>query len=350
MSSILEAIAEDPGLYLMDLQGDDLRLQTMTREAFHRSIFLDERIVHGGRQGFRAPLDAVLDGYAGPPPAERPIALIFHVAQCGSTLLARALDLPGRDLVLREPAALRSLGVMARLESAEGADALGPRLRRLLPFVLSVLGKHWPDEASVVVKANVPVNFIAREILDLEPHAAAILLHFPLDSYVAAVMRTEGHERWVDTIFRELRLDSSPWAAASPPRDTAERAACLWFAQMKAFEPLPAEFSNVRSLSAGAFFDSPAETIAAAAGLFGLELEQGEAMHISSGELFATYSKNPALDYDPEVREAREAEARSRLASQIGEARTWALAARDRHGLCESLGSPLVGEAVPLLG
>ena len=65
--------------------------------------------------------------------------------------------------------------------------------------------------------------------------------------------------------------------------------------------------------------------------------------------MFHSYSKNPALDYDPEVRLAREAEAMRRLESELAEARAWAEAARNRHGLVAALDRPLVGEPASLL-
>lgn len=344
MSISHETIAEDPSLYLFDVQNDVALFQPMTREGFARSIFLDNRIVRGGRGLVQMPLQPVMADYRGPPAKERPIGLIFHVAQCGSTLLARALDLLGRVLVLREPIALRRLGVEAGSNWSGALDTA--EFTKRLDFVLSMLGKRWEAGTPVIAKANVPVNFIARQVMDCEPDTAAILLHFPLEDYVAAVMRTEGHERWVDAIFEEMKLAASLWAADREPRTTAERAACLWFAQMKAFEDLPRDYANVRSLSAGVFFGDPASTIDAAAELFGIALENGEAAAIAKSEIFKTYSKNPALDYDPEVRAAREAEALRRLSAEISAARDWVGGARAAHGLADALGSPLLGEPV----
>jgi hypothetical protein len=348
VSISVEAIAEDPALYLLGLRDNMALIQEMTRDAFFRSVFLDDRIKRGDRPPFQLPLDVLLN-HDWPPPAKRPLQFIFHIAHCGSTLLARALDVPGRSLVLREPAALRRLGTMARADGAESASAPSDSFRSLLPFVLSMLGKRWDQDAPVIVKANVPVNFIAREVLELEPESSAILLHFPMAAYIAAAMRTEGHERWVESIFAEMRLADSPWTVGATPRTTAERAACLWFAQIKAFEDLPGAFASVRSLSAQRFFDDPQATLVAAGKQFGLPLSDDEAKRIVEGEVFATYSKNPALDYDPEVRAARELEAKRRLVAQIAEAETWARAARERHGLAQSLASPLLGEPVPLL-
>lgn len=334
MTITFETIAEDPGQYLLALQNEAAHFQPMTRETFARSIFLDDRIVRAPGQGFSVPF-ADIRGREWPDPATRSVNLIFHVAQCGSTLLARALDLPSRSLVLREPASLRRLGV-----DAGPAGGVDPDLLR---FTLSMLGKRWDADIPVVVKANVPVNFIAGEVMAIEPGTGALCLYFPLDSYVSAVMRTEGHEKWVESIFGEMRLAQSSFAAGAEPRTTAERAACLWFAQMKAFSALVAAYPETRTLNAEFLFARPADTVAASAGLFGIALQPGEAKEIASGELFETYSKNPTLDYDPEVRGARDAEAKRRLSPQIDEARAWAAAASERHGAIEELGNPLLG-------
>ena len=81
MSITFETIADDPALFLFALQNEAAHFQPMTRESFHRSIFLDDRIVRGPGQGFALPLGEVR-GQQWPDPASRPIGLIFHVAQC----------------------------------------------------------------------------------------------------------------------------------------------------------------------------------------------------------------------------------------------------------------------------
>jgi len=345
MPITLQDLAADPSLFLYEIDGDAAIFQAMTREAFHQSIFLDGRIRRDDRPRVRVPLEPLLQGLPEVSQPDRRIGWIFHVAQCGSTLLARALDHVGRSLVLREPAALRRLGVMAGGDGVVARERLAATLR----MICAMLGKRWGADTPVIVKANVPVNFIAREVMALDPHGPAIVLYFPLESYVAAILRTEGHVRWTEGVFDEMRLAASPFAAGQAPDSPATKAAALWFAQMKAYERILAEFPAARSLEAGTFFAESAATVAAAAALFGVPMEPGEAEDIAAGELFHSYSKNPALDYDPEVREAREAEARRRLAGPIAEAVGWAQQARARHGLADRLGKPLVGSPPALL-
>ena len=344
MAVTLQDLLNDPELFLQQLDGQDALFQEMTREAFAKSIFLDGRIRHGGRPNFRVPLPPLLAGATPDRLPLRRIGWIFHVAQCGSTLLARALDRPDRSLVLREPAALRQLGVMAGADSSPVAPS-----SELLRFVVAMLGKCWDRGGPVLVKANVPVNFIAERILRLDPQAPAIALHFSLASYVAAILRTEGHVRWTEGVFAELRIGESDYASAAPPGNGAVMAAALWFAQMKAFEGLLAKAAGARSLDASLLFDRPGECILAAARLFDVEMSEAEAREIADGDLFRSYSKNPALDYDPEVRLAREAEAMRRLEKEIAQARAWAEAASARHGLGPALDRPLVGVSAPLL-
>lgn len=346
MAVTLNDLLEDPALLLWELDGETAVFQTMSRETVHLSIFLDARIRREAGPTVRVPLNALVEAARSAQLAPRPIGWIFHVAQCGSTLLARALDHPGRSLVLREPAALRRLGVIAG--AGAGGALADPRFAATLDATLALLGKRWEAEAPVVVKANVPVNFIADAILARDPGSPAIALYFPLESYAAAILRTEGHVRWTEGVFDELRMAEHPAVAADPPCSPAGKAAALWFAQMQVYEGLLAAGPQVRSLDAATLFASPAQTIAAAADLFGVSLAPGEAGEIAGGELFHSYSKNPALDYDPEVREAREAEALRRLAEPLAEAAAWARRARERHGLGERLARPLAGDA-PLL-
>ncbi|WP_150124949.1 hypothetical protein [Tsuneonella mangrovi] len=347
MAFTAQELLTDPGLFLLEFDETSAHILQMTRDNFHRSIFLDGRIRHKAQGAMRVPLDqlvqlvgnATFDTNHG----RAATGWIFHVAQCGSTLLARALDQIGRSLVLREPAALRRIGVRAGQPGGLGDD--DKALLRAIAFMLS---KRWDRETPVIVKANVPVNLIADELMRMRPDAPAITLHFPLINYVAAILRTPGHVDWTDRVSQELRLAGNPICEGNNPQCAAEFAAALWFVQIKAFEQV-LSYPNTASLEASRLFDDPVPVLVAAAKLFGVELSESEAVSLVSGELFHSYSKNPALDYDPEVRIAREAEAIDRLAPEIARARAWVERAADRFGLPDSLSKPLTGGAAPLL-
>ncbi|MBA3897531.1 MAG: hypothetical protein H0X36_10455 [Sphingomonadaceae bacterium] len=238
-----------------------------------------------------------------PPRTPRPTGWIFHVAHCGSTLLARALDREDGPLVLREPLALRQLGV--------GYDA------ERLALAAAMLGKRYRADAPTIVKANVPVNFILPELMALDPGAPAILLHYALDDYLLAILRSDNHRAWLGRVSAEL---AGHLAAAD---DDATRAASLWLAQMRAFEKAIARFPNMRSLDAEALFATPAPVIAAASAHFGAPMRADEAEAIVAGPLFATYSKDPGVAFDNDARVARRAGLARTLAPELAKARAW---------------------------
>ena len=143
MALTLDDLFASPDHYLHSFEGDAALFMPMDRAAYHRSIFLDGRISPAANRIDEAPgrrrlTDAVRQA--------APTGWIFHVAHCGSTLLARALDRPSANLVLREPLALRQLALAAD----PGRLAL----------TLAMLSKRYRDDLPTIVKANVPVNFL----------------------------------------------------------------------------------------------------------------------------------------------------------------------------------------------
>src|SRR5438128_6215682 len=103
MALTLDDLFVSPDHYLHSFEGDSALFVPMDRGAYHRSIFLDGRISPASDQSMHLPAAALNAGAQAPART----GWIFHVAHCGSTLLARALDDPGSNLVLREPLALR---------------------------------------------------------------------------------------------------------------------------------------------------------------------------------------------------------------------------------------------------
>src|SRR3954468_2412077 len=89
MALTLDDLFASPDHYLHSFENDAALFVAMDRAAYHRSIFLDGRISPKG--GTMTLPFAMLRGKA---PRPAPTGWIFHVAHCGSTLLARALDTP----------------------------------------------------------------------------------------------------------------------------------------------------------------------------------------------------------------------------------------------------------------
>lgn len=301
MPLTLDDLFASPDHYLHSFEGDAALFVPMDRAAYHRSIFLDGRISPKANQQMRLPVSALV----GQPRRPAATSWIFHVAHCGSTLLARALDAPSKNLVLREPLALRQLGV-------------APDPQRLA-LVAAMLSKRYEPELPTLVKANVPVNFILPQIADINTGAKAIFLHCGLRDYLLAILRSEDHRAWLGRVTAQL----APHLGDLAPLADAERAAALWLAQMRAFADAIARMPNARSLNAEAFFAEPHQMLASAARQLDVLMTDAELDAVVEGPLFSTYSKNPEIRFDNETRLARRRELEESIAPELEHAQVW---------------------------
>ncbi len=301
MSLTLDDLFASPDHYLHSFEGDAAVFLPMDREAYHRSIFLDGRISPAANRTMKVPAGALVD------PARKPAATgwIFHVAHCGSTLLARALDRREANLVLREPFALRQLAL--------APDPAG------LALTAAMLSKRYRADLPTIVKANVPVNFLLRELAALGPDAHAIFLYATLGDYVLAILRSGNHRQWLRSVTAQLAAHLGDLSALSD----AERGAALWLAQMRAFAEAMALLPGARALDAEILFAQPRRVLEAAAGHLGVPMSAAEIAETVEGPLFATYSKNPEQPFDNEARLARRSALEGPLAEELAQARRW---------------------------
>ena len=315
MPLTLDDLSTSPDHYLHSFEGDTAVFVPMDRAAYHRSIFLDQRISAAGPGAMRMPVSA-LSGL----PQGQPISWIFHIAHGGSTLLARALDRIGGNLVLREPLSLRQTAIL-------------PDPQRLAA-VLAMLGKRYRPDLPTIVKANVPVNFILPQIAAADVRARAIFLHMPLRDYLLAILRSPDHRNWVRNVTTQLAGYLGDLSALSD----AERAAALWLAQMRVFENAMSLMPHAVSLESERFFGDPANTVAEAAAHLGVELPDGELGRIVAGPLFATHSKRPDVPFNNTDRLARRAALAAQMAEELEVGRLWI----GRAGAAVELECPLI--------
>lgn len=315
-----------PEVFPLEFSQGALEMVPMDRESYWRSVFLDRgRIVPAARRGWRVPLPGLLAEFERRGAAQRPVHFIFHIAHCGSTLLARALDLPLQTLVLREPYTLRQLGAEA------AASAAGPRdpgsWGRILALTGGLLGRRYPDTQAVIVKANVPVNFILAPLTALHPGSRGLLLYAGFERYVLSVLKTPMHRNWVDKVSAQMaggiRATPALMKTDLATLSTPQRAACLWAVQILRFCAAMDEDPGLRSLDCERLFASPAETLAACFRHFCVELPEGLPAEIAAGELFRRHAKNPGLPYDREQREKDLARLQTGFADELRQAGDW---------------------------
>jgi hypothetical protein len=303
MSLTLAELFASPDHYLHSFADGAAVFVPMDRDAYHRSVFLDDRIDPARSGTMRLPLEMLV----GQAPQPNATGWIFHVAHCGSTLLARALDELGSNLILREPLALRQL-------------ALEPALNReVLAVELAMLSKAYDPAAPTLVKANVPVNFMLDAIAAQQRQAPALLLYLGLEDYLCAILRSDNHRKWLRGVTAQLahHLDGT----ADQP--DAILAAKLWHAQIARFAAVLQEMPLAHSLDAEAFYAEPVEIIGAAAQHFGIKADMGTIEDLVGGALFQTYSKRPGVAFSNADRLARRDAARAELSGELTVARRW---------------------------
>src|SRR6478609_3382168 len=253
MALTLNDLYTSPDHYLHSFEGDAALFVPMDRAAYHRSIFLDDRISPADEGSMPVPLAAFANV-----PTARPTGWIFHVAHCGSTLLARALDTLNGNLVLREPLALR--------QAAVGRDV------RAIAFAVTMASKRYRDDLPTIVKANVPVNFVLPELIAADRGARAIFLYLELEDYARAILRSENHRAWLRRVTELLAAHLGP----IEPATDATRVAALWLAQMRAFAAALAALPDSRTLNAEIFFADPGRVLRSAAKLFPVDMDDAQ--------------------------------------------------------------------------
>lgn len=290
-----------PDAYLHSVEDGEAIFVAMDRAAYRRSIFLDHRISPARDESWRVPLADV----AAQAPPLQPAGWIFHIAHCGSTLLARALDALGAPLVLREPLALRQA-------AAAGDDAL-------LDLAQRMAARRYSGAGATLVKANVPVNFALPQIAASQPQAPAIFLQHGLRDYLLAILRSDSHRQWLRRVSAEL----SQHLGDAPATTDAERAAALWLAQRRHFTAALATMPAARTLDAERFFAEPALALRKAADLINMAAEDHAITAVVAGDLFGTYSKNPAVRFANADRLDRRAHLATALARELDVGESW---------------------------
>ncbi|MES2059289.1 MAG: hypothetical protein V4564_25330 [Pseudomonadota bacterium] len=301
MTLTLDDLFASPDHYLHSFDGDEALFMPMDRAAYHRSIFLDDRISPAANQSMKLPVMSLTRT----PRTPTSTAWIFHVAHCGSTLLARALDDPAASLVLREPRALRQ-------------TAFNPGAERLA-LVTAMVGKRYRADAPTLVKANVPVNFLLPQLAETDPEARAIMLYLPLRGYLLAILRNDNHRTWLRNVTSQL----APYLGDLSQLSDAELAAALWLAQVDGFTKALGRMPHARTLDAETFFAEPSVVLKAATRHFGIPISDAIVDTTVAGPLFATYSKNPSLPFDNAARIARRAEVEQAIAAELDVAEAW---------------------------
>lgn len=282
-------IVRDPSWlpYAYDTRNGGFTFAHLSEDLRQNAVFLDPRFLAEARKSGPLPVRdaplAIIRNAAGP------AHFILHTAFCCSTLMARALDVPGVSHSLREPSVLTDFGAYWSAMPADGsiAPAFG--------IVLDLLSRPARAGETQVIKPSNAVNHIALHALLARPDARALLMYSPLADFLAAIARRGDAGR---SFARSLWLQFAPviplnvhFTSHDMMKQTdLQVAAQAWLMQMQLFNRLAQKFPDrVRTLSANAFLKHKEAALARAGVLFGLPHQDWRA--IAGGPVFVTHAK-----------------------------------------------------------
>jgi hypothetical protein len=232
-----------------------------------------------------------------------PIHFIFHTAFCCSTLLIKALDLPGRTLGLKEPDVL--INVANRLVRSD--DLLN---RNRLQLVLRLLARPFQSGETVIVKPSNFANRLLMPALEAVPEARAVLLYSDLATLLRSLLK---RGIWGRIWARKLYRSAAAWTSLNPGFDAGELfeltdlqvAGLGWLMQIEHFHQAAQQYgSRVSILNSAEFLRDTRNTLADVADAFGLSLDRATIDTITEGPVFSRHSKFEQRDYSVDEREA----------------------------------------------
>jgi hypothetical protein len=262
-----------------------------------------------------------------------PIHFIFHTSFCASTLLARALEIPGVSNTLREPDVLVNLA-----NRFTQSDDIANRQR--LELVLRLLERPSAPGESVIVKPTNFANRLLDPVLTLRPQSRAVLLYSDLESFLRSLLRRGMFGR----IFgRNLFAQADSWSRMSFGytqselllQTDAQIAALAWLMQIDHFDQIAQKFGpqRVMVLDSARLLANRAAAIKDVQALFGLRLSADQVDQIASGPVFTKHSKISDRDYDSIARKEEHKAASEAHADEITMVVQWTEAVATQMGV-----------------
>lgn len=281
--------------------GTELTSVFVERAEHDRLMFLSDEHYQGRHPKITHPAADVAGHVAEAPAA--PLHFIFHTAFCGSTLLVKALDIPGHSQGLKEPDVLINLA-----NRLTRSDDVANRQR--LRLVLRLLARPSAPGETIVVKATNFANRLALPALEELPEARAVLLYSDLPTLLRSLVK---RGMWGRIFGRQLYRSAGAWTALDFGFDAVETfdltdlqvVGLAWLMQIHHFnEAVRTMGPRVMMIDSAGFLADPRPTLARVAEFFGLGLDAAAVAAIADGPVFSRHSKFSQRDYSVDARAA----------------------------------------------
>lgn len=221
-----------------------------------------------------------------------PVHFIFHSAYCCSTMLARAFDIDGVSMGLKEPVVLNDM-IGWRRRGAEQKKWLD-----VLDLSLDLLSRPLGDDQAVIVKPSNICNPLAMSALEMRPNARALLLYAPIESFLKSIAKKDMWGRlWVRDLLVGIAKDQYLAGQLSTEEllklTDLQVAALGWLSQHICFAKIVKRFGpeRVKTLNSETFLSHSFDTIASLSSFFDLALSDQQIDGVLNGPAFNSHSK-----------------------------------------------------------
>ena len=276
-----------------------------------------------------------------------PMHFIFHSAYCCSTMMARAFDIPGVSMGLKEPVVLNDMIGWRR----RGADR--QKLATVLDTSLDLLARPMGDDQAVIVKPSNICTPLAIPALKLRPESRALLLYAPLESYLQSIAKKEMWGRiWVRDVLIGTLKDGYAVGGFSPEEllqlTDLQVAAIGWLSQHAAFARIIEAIGSdrVRTLDSDSFLANQSTTLQALNRFFGLAMSDEKIAEVRNGPAFTSHSKldqaKRGAVFDADARQREQSEMAALHGSEIEMVSQWAKAVAASQQIKIDLGAELL--------
>ncbi len=310
---------------------DSLTFAKLPREAQRKLTFIDPRFVAREAESPAVPIAELPEGAirdeAGP------LHFVFHTGFCCSTLLARALDIPGVSMGLKEPSVLACFAdYWSNSRRAVGA-------LEALSITLDLLSRPLSRGETQIIKPSTTANHIMPQLLHARHDAKAVLLFSSLDTFLRAIARRGLDGRvYARQMFRQFApvnpLDSGFSDEDALLQADLQVAAQAWLMQTSFMQQLAERFgkNRVRVLNSETLLSNPAQTLLDIGKFFELRLTPELANATAQGSVFQEHSKELGRPFDVAAQKAQYDQAGRTHGEELMMAKDWARALAIRCG------------------
>lgn len=292
-------------LHTLDFVNNRALVVEINETIYRKAAFLDNRMLTRNTKGAWIDLNVLLDGL-GDKLKNGISHYLFHIGQCGSTLISRLLGELPELFSLREPLAVLNLAMQLR-ELKKPIARLSPgQWERTIETVLRILSRSYYDRTALVKATSACTNLVDY-VLNYNTRSRALLLYVDLETYLATMLRVERMQEitrqnsalWLND-FHELtrRTDISLHSLS-----VAQQACLNWLMPVLTFVKMSESHSNrTLLLDFEEFLQAPSGKLESTAKFLGCTPSPRQLDGIVQGKTMRSYSKDQDYAYNPVTR------------------------------------------------